>query len=94
MSYDFEDQADRSPPWVETGYVPIPHDLEVIVMCLELAAIHLTPNEDVTFSYDELLTQAKDIGGKDFSLEERDVEIVLPFMKTIRKLPGRRFCLV
>jgi hypothetical protein len=91
MSYDFEGD-DRSPPKV-TDYVPDKHDLEVIVTCLELAAIFLTPSDGSTFTYDELLAQAKDLGGKEFDLDERDVRIVLPFMKTIKKLPGRHLCM-
>lgn len=94
MTYDFEDQADRSPPWQESGYVPAKHDLEVIVMCLELAAIFLTPSDGSTFTYDELFAEAKELGGPDFDLDEKDVKIVLPFLKSIKRLPDRRLCLV
>ncbi len=92
MSYDFEG-TDRSPPVVNSTYVPEKHDLEVIVMCLELAAIFLTPGDGSTFTYEELLAEAKALGGKEFDLDEKDVRIVLPFLKSIKKLPGRRLCM-
>jgi hypothetical protein len=93
MSYDFDGCEDRSPPQV-IDYVPAKHDLEVIVTCLELAAIFLTPGDGSTFTFEELFREAHALGGKEFDLSEKDVRIVLPGMKSIKKLPGRHLCLV
>jgi hypothetical protein len=91
MSYDFDSASDRDPPRVST---PPMHstDLEAIVTLLDLAAIYLTPSPNTLFSFEALLAQAREISGPDLVLAERDVRIVLPFMKTIRKR-GRKFFL-
>lgn len=83
MSYDFDNCINRDPPIV-TDYVGDPKDLEVIVTLLQLAAIFLTPNPGVTFTFEQLFSEAKDIGGNEISLDEKDVKIVLvnfPFFK-------------
>ncbi len=85
MSYDIEamatDSVARRPP------IPVPDskDLEAIVMLLELAAIQLTPDPEATFTKEELIEQARAIGGEEIDLDETDVKIVLGktgFLKT------------
>lgn len=76
-----------------TDYVPQKHDLEVIVLLLDLAAIYLTPSDGSVFTFDELFKEAHDLGGPEFDLSERDVRIVLPFMKSLKRLPGQQLCL-
>jgi len=84
MSYDF-DGTDHSPPQAaDPSYVPRPDDLEVIVTLLDIAAIYLTPEPHAEFTFQELLAQANEIG--DLTLDERDVRIVLPFMKSLKKI--------
>lgn len=69
-------------------------DLEAIVMLLELSAIELTPEADTRFTFEQLLAGARDIGGDEIFLDERDVCIVMPFMgKILKKLPGGFLCL-
>lgn len=69
-------------------------DLEAIVTLLELGAIELTPHDGATFTYEQLLAEARRYGGDEIVLDERDVKIVLPFMKFIKKRPGGLFQLV
>lgn len=69
-------------------------DLEAIVLLLELSAIDLTPEADTRFTFQQLLDNARNIGGDEIVLDERDVRIVMPFMgKVIKKLPGGFLCL-
>lgn len=91
MSYDFESD-DHSPPQLAPMQQMRGDDLEAIVLLLELGAIELSPSAGATFSFDELLAQANEIGG-DVRLEERDVRIVLPYMKTIKRAGRLRYCL-
>lgn len=60
-------------------------DLEAIVLLLELGAIELTPHDGATFTYEQLLAEARRYGGDEITLDECDVRIVLPLMKSIRK---------
>jgi hypothetical protein len=92
MSYDFDGLSDHSAPAVPS-FIPEPHDLEQIVLLLELGAIQLTPEPDTAFTFEELLAEAREVGGEDFRLEEADVRIVLPLMKSLKKLPGGRYSL-
>lgn len=82
MSYDFEDSDDRSPP-VITDYKPQPHDLETIVMLLELAAIWLTNVPGDQFTYEQLLAQARDLAGDAFVLEDTDAKIVFDNLTSV-----------
>lgn len=82
MSYDLEIAPDRIPPKASLGKQrassPVQGtDLEAIVMLLELAAISLTSAPDVRFTRQQLLEQARIIGGDDIVLDEADVDIVL-----------------
>ena len=66
----------------------------MIVFLLELGAIELTPRDGTTFTFDQLLAEARRYGGDEIVLDERDVRIVMPFMgKIIKKLPGGLLCL-
>lgn len=78
MSYDFDDNADHSPP-IATNYIPPPHDLETIVVLFEVAAIMLTPTTGAQFTYQQLLKQTRGLAGN-FVLEDIDAEIVFANM--------------
>jgi hypothetical protein len=69
-------------------------DLEAIVLLLELGAIELTPCAGTRFTFEQLLIEARRYGGDEITLDERDVKIVMPFMrKILKKLPGGFLCL-
>jgi hypothetical protein len=87
MSYDLEvaEQGIRAPAITPTG----PRDLEAIVMLLELGAIYLTQGPDSTFTTDELLAEARRIGGDEIVLDEKDVRIVLGKAGFLKKEAGR-----
>ena len=76
MSYDFETATDRKPPKV-ADYVPQKHDLETVVILLQLAAIELTPTAGTEFTLEELLDTARSLSGDDVVIDETDVKIVL-----------------
>jgi hypothetical protein len=78
MSHDFDADAvmDRKPPTV-TAYVPLPKDLESIVALLEVSALYLTHEPGATFTFDQLLDQARVIGGDSIVIDKSDAEIVL-----------------
>ena len=91
MSYDFEATSDTSvSPFTalpDTGHTN-PRDLEAIMLVLELAAIRLTDKPDATFTVEELLDTARDLGGDELVLEENDIKIVLGkagFLKKVGK---------
>lgn len=79
MPYDFEGSTDRSPPHM-TDYVPPPHDLETIVVLLQLSAIWLTHKPGDQFTYHQLLEQFKELAGEDFIYSDIDVQIVFDNM--------------
>jgi hypothetical protein len=87
MSYDLEvaEQGIRAPAITPAG----PRDLEAIVMLLELGAIYLTQGPDSTFTTEELLAEARRIGGDEIVLDEKDVRIVLGKAGFLRKESGR-----
>lgn len=87
MSYDFDAAPDNKPPIV-TAYVPHASDLEAIVMLLEVAALHLTPMDGATFTFDDLLTQAYHYGGSEVCINELDARIVVDGLKTIAHVAG------
>lgn len=90
MVYDFDGCADKSPPSFQQYYPPAdPRDLETIVTLLEMAAISLTTVTKTSFTRDELLREAQAFGGAEVVLREQDVDIVLPRVSFLRKLPGR-----
>jgi hypothetical protein len=69
-----------------------PKDLGVIVTLLEVAALSLTTEPESTFTIDELIREAQDIGGNGIQLDRRDVEIVLKKATFLKKM-GKGFCL-
>lgn len=92
MSYDFDDCADRSPP--QTNVEPMdPHDLESVVILMELAAISLTQKPGDQFTREELLCEARRYSGDDINPSEEDMGIVLPFVRFLRKTPGKKYTL-
>jgi hypothetical protein len=90
MSYDFESAADRDPPHIDRPAAQ-GNDLEAIVTLLELAAIYLTASPGATFTLDELVQQAEEIGG--IVINKKDARIVLDKARFLRKHPEKRFSL-
>lgn len=88
MSYDFEAASDKLPPTPPIARSDR-RDLEAIVTLLELAAIYLTSTPDSDFTADQLLNEARRIGGGDLPLEESDVQIVLGKAGFLRKVGSR-----
>jgi len=89
MSYDFEGVSDLRAPEAKPSSTQ-PRDLEAIVTLLEVAAIELTSEPGAEFTEDELIRQARDIGG-DLAIEESDAKIVLDKAAFLKKLKGKRF---
>ena len=90
MSYDL----DLVPSGI--SHAPIvtpsdPKDLEVIMTVLELAAISLTDNPDSTFSMEQLLEKARELGGSAVRVDENDIRIVLAKAGFLKKEGGGRF---
>jgi hypothetical protein len=81
-----------SPPVFPDAPVYDPHDLEFIVTSLELGALDLTDKPNRTFIFDELLSAANDINRGAPLVDEKDAQIVLPFLKFLKRVPnsGRR----
>lgn len=94
MAYDFDVGQERY--FIEAGDQrsltrnarPNPKDLETIVTLLEVAAIELTVEPDDTFTLDELVRRAHEIGGGDVDLDKRDVQIVLDKSSFLEKVGG------
>ena len=63
-------------------------DLEAIVTLLEVAALSLTTEPDATFTFDKLLSEARELGGDEITIEERDVKIVLAKARFVEKVAG------
>jgi hypothetical protein len=88
MSYDLD--------LVPTGITPVPtispanpRDLEAIMTLLELAAISLTEGPDSSFTSEELLNRARELGGSEVQIIETDVKIVLGKAGFLKKEGGR-----
>jgi hypothetical protein len=88
MSYDLD--------LVPTGILPVPtispanpRDLEAIMTLLELAAISLTEGPDSSFTSEELLNRARELGGSEVQIIETDVKIVLGKAGFLKKEGGR-----
>lgn len=84
MPYDFDDALDKLPPKVDIEPFH-PSDLEYIVTMLSVAAISLTPHPEATFTFEELLCEARTLG----DLDERDVRLVLPGVRFLRRAVAR-----
>jgi len=69
-------------------------DLECIVALLEMAAIELTPVPEATFTRDELVAKAREIGGPEVTLADADVDNVIAHSgHLLRKAWGGRYAL-
>jgi hypothetical protein len=66
-----------------------PRDLEVIMTVLELAAISLTENPDSSFTMEQLLEKARELGGSAVRVDENDIKIVLGKAGFLKKEGGR-----
>jgi len=65
---------------------PSPKDLGVIATLLEIAAISLTTAPGATFTFDQLVREARELGGQGLDLDERDISIVLKKASFIEKV--------
>lgn len=70
-----------------------PTDLEGIVTMLEIAAIYLTPAPGSWFTVEQLLAEAKTIGGDEYVIDEADARIVIANAGFLVKGNGGRLCL-
>jgi hypothetical protein len=84
MPYDFDTVTDRKVPKLKTPTAR-GDDLEAIVVLLELAAIQLATTPEATFTLDQLLDEARSIGGSDIEIDKKNAKIVLEKAKFIRK---------
>lgn len=89
MSYDFELAADHLPP-TPTITPSDRRDLEAIVTLLELAAICLTVAPGTSFTAEELISEARRLGGYEIDLDETDIRIVLGNAGFLKKEAGGR----
>lgn len=64
------------PPRYQNEPVPA-KDLEILVTLLEVAAISLTTGPEATFTRDELIEEARRLGGEGIVIDEKDVRIIL-----------------
>lgn len=65
-------------------------DLETIVTLLELAALELTPTPEATFTRQQLLDLAREIGGPEVEMDEQDLKRVLGKNSFLKKV-GDKF---
>jgi hypothetical protein len=66
-----------------------PRDLEAIMTLLELAAISLTEDPDSSFTMQQLLERARELGGSEVRVDENDIKIVLGKAGFLKKEGGR-----
>ncbi len=71
-----------------TNYAANGQDLEAIVTLLEVAALSLTDEPGATFTVDQLIHEAREIGGEEIDLDETDVKIVLQKASFVQKISG------
>lgn len=88
MSYDLD--AGDEPVFRPVSPNPDPQDLEVLVGLLEVAAILLTEAPDSTFTEDELVLRAMQVGGAEVGINDRDARIVLRSAKFVARAGGGR----
>jgi len=65
-------------------------DLEAIVTLLEVAALTLTTEPNATFSFERLCDEARELGGDEVTINDRDVKIVLEKASFLEKM-GREY---
>lgn len=92
MPYDFADADDRSPPKLDIKPAD-PRDLEALVTSLELAAIILTTESGKVLTKDALFEEAAALAGPECPIAEQDLNIILPFTKFLKKVPGGGYVL-
>jgi hypothetical protein len=68
-------------------------DLGVIVTLLEVAALSLTPKPGATFSFEQLVGEARELGGEHFDLNEKDVKNVLKKARFVKKTDKGQYLL-
>ena len=73
-----------------TNVPPSGKDLGVIVTLLEVAALSLTTAPGTTFTFEQLVQEARDIGGTEIELDERDIAVVLKKASFLVKV-GKEF---
>jgi hypothetical protein len=66
-----------------------PKDLEAIITLLEVAALTLTTENGDTFALEELINEARELGGHKIDIDERDVKIVLGKQGFLVKVGGK-----
>ncbi len=72
-----------------TASPPHPKDLEAIATLLEVAALSLTPEPNATFTREELIKEAQDLGDGEVAIEEEDIKIVLSKARFLARANGR-----
>jgi hypothetical protein len=63
-------------------------DLGIIATLLEVAALSLTTEIGKTFTVEDLIREAREIGGSDANFDEKDVKIVLHKASFVKKIAG------
>ena len=65
----------------------------VLITLLELAALELTPTAGATFTRDEVVALALEIGGEDCGVREHDLRVVFDGSNFLRRESGGRWSL-
>ena len=63
-------------------------DLEAIITLLEVAALSLTTEPEERFTLEELVREARAIGGDEIELDDRDIKIVMEKANFIENVGG------
>ena len=93
MAYDFEVGQERysytaEQPAQLRNSRAFSKDLEAIVTLLEVAALSLTTEPDKAFTLEELVREARAIGGEEIELDDRDIKIVMEKVSFIEHVGG------
>lgn len=91
MAYDVataELSYDTGRPVLQKNAPSSSKDLGLIATLLEVAALSLTTEEGKIFTVDDLIREARDIGGSDAQFDENDVKIVLHKAGFVKKVAG------
>ncbi len=89
MAYDFDTVTGHKAPKVKTSSAR-GDDLEAIVVLLELAAIQLTTSPESEFTFEQLIDEARSIGGEGMTIDPKNARIVLEKAKFLRK-QGKKY---
>ncbi|HEV2263624.1 MAG TPA: hypothetical protein VGR79_03720 [Stellaceae bacterium] len=79
---------DTGRPVLQRNMPPSPKDLGVIATLLEVAALSLTTAPGKVFTLEELVREARNFGGPNVDLDEKDVKIVLLKQSFVQKVAG------